>query len=125
MLTDEGLVWNDQMFGTGLISWSDIAEVRCYTHRGQYSSPPSLGLRIKQLGGLKLSWATNRKLKVNLKRWGWHCYYHSETLLLPLPAIEKTINFYKDHPEARWELITGSALDRITGFEPVEAVGQH
>lgn len=124
LLTDEGLVWNDQVFGTGLIPWSEIAEARCYIHREKYSSPPSLGLRIKQLENLKLSQTTHRRLTQNLKRWGWHCYYHSETVLLPLPTIEKTVNFYKDHPEARWELVTGSALDRIVGFEPVEAVGQ-
>lgn len=122
LLTDEGLVWNDQMFGTGLIPWAEIAEARCYTHRETYSSPPSLGLRIKQLENLKLSRITNRKLTENLKRWGWHCYYHSETVLLPLPAIEKAINFYNDHPEARWELVTGSALDRIAGLESVEAI---
>jgi hypothetical protein len=120
MLTDEGLVWNDQMFGTGLISWSEIAEVRCYIHRERYSSPPSIGLRLKQLGNVNLSSQTNRKLTENVRRWGWHCYYHAETLVVPLPAIEKTINFYKDNPGARWELATGTAVDRIAGFESLE-----
>jgi hypothetical protein len=122
LMTDEGLVWNDQMYGTGLIPWSEIAEARCYTHPEKYSSPPSLGLRVTELEKLRLSAATSRKLKENFKRWGWHCYYHSETILLPLSTIEKALNFYKDHPEARWELVTGSALDRIAGFEPVEAI---
>ena len=120
LLSDEGLVWNDQMFGTGLIPWSDIVEARCYTHRQKYSSPPSLGLRIKQLENLNLNKVTSRRLQENLRRSGWHCYYHSETVLLPLPTVEKTINFYTDHPEARWELVTGKALDRIVEFESLE-----
>jgi hypothetical protein len=124
LLTDDGLVWNDHLFGTGLIPWSEIAEVRCYTHRENYSSPPSLGLRIKQLENVTLTRSTNRKLMENLKRWGWHCYYHSETVLLPLLTLQNMINFYKDHPSARWELVTGSALDKIAGFEPVEAIKQ-
>jgi hypothetical protein len=121
LLTEDGVIWNEVLLGTGLVPWSEVSDARAYVHQEKYSNAPSLGIRFRNLDALKLSRSGRRKLEENQRRTGWHCYYHAESLLLPLPLIEQAILFYKDHPEARWELVTGSAVDKMNRQEGAEA----
>lgn len=113
LLTDDGLVWNDYFFTTGLIRWDAVEAARMYIHCGKHNKTPSFGLRLRDVGNLRLSGNIQRKLTQNANRWGWHCYYHAESLLVPLPILEEVVNFYRQHPSARPELTTGSSMSRF------------
>lgn len=121
LLTEQGVVWNDWMYGTGLICWDRIARAEVYEHKENGRAVPTFGMFVDDLSALQIPRGTRSKLETSLRRWGWHCYYHAESLLLPLEAVAAAVAFYRSHPEARVELVNGAAVDRIDAMASMGA----
>ncbi len=113
LLTSQGIVWSDYLYSTRLVRWDEITACKTYLHQGEYNKSPSLGVQFYHLERLELSAGTKRKLTNNFRRWGWHCYFHAESLLVPISDVEQMINFYRHNADARSEFVNGSIRSRF------------
>jgi hypothetical protein len=120
-LTKEGIVWGELMMKPCFVPWTQIAAAKVYAHKEKYSTSPTFGLLIDDLSKVEISTSARRKFQSNVRSSGWHLYFHGETLLVPLPVVESTINFYLHHPVERGELPTGAALERIVKMDGIGA----
>ncbi len=119
LLSTDGVLWHDYMMDGCFVPWAEITKANSYIHRAKYNNAPSFGLKVNNLDTLNISSSCRKKMNENFRLHGWHLYYHAESLLLPLAAIELAVAFYWHHPEARWELGSGAEIERITKFEDV------
>jgi hypothetical protein len=117
LLTKEGVLWHEPLLLPRLIPWESITAWYIYDHQDlPWSFPePSLKVRLTETELEKMSKSDRHEVKENFRKFEAHLYYQSETLLAPLAALEKIGNYYRQHPEAREELMGEAALARLNG----------
>ena len=116
-LSQQGLLWQETFLAPCFIPWEQILAANRYAHPSKHSSTPSLGIRLQNIEALDVDGRTRKKLIENFNRYGWHLYYHAESLLISLEAAERSIGFYFWNPTARQELATDVAKIRIHDFD--------
>ena len=120
LLTESGIVWIDYLYATGLVPWADVDRVQIYLHQSRHNKTPTLGILFKNLEGIQLSDRARKKCVENCSRYNFHCYYHSESLLIPLSVAQNLILYYRDHAVYRRELIGKSVSEKINAGERFE-----
>lgn len=114
LLTEKGIFWQEPLLAPCFIPWNEISATQIYDHPEQYGrATPTFGLLVRNLESLNLNSRTKKKLIENRHRFGWHLYFHGESLLFPLELVERAVNRYVAHIDFRGELSSGAALDRI------------
>jgi len=117
LLSQQGILWHEVLLVPCLVPWEQISAARVYQHREKYSTTPTFGLQLQDLGRFSVGHRTKAKLVDNFNRHGWHLYYHAESLLAPLGIVESMVGHYRQHGAARCELATGAALNHFTNLE--------
>ena len=114
LLSEQGILWHEALLDPCFVPWEQISVARVYEHREKYSTPPTFGVRMRNLAHLSAGRRTKARLVENFNRHGWHLYYHAESLLAPLDTVEAAVDYYQQHGAARNELATGIAINRIS-----------
>lgn len=113
-----GLYWKEIGRTTYYIPWEAIAEVGLFMKKEPNVRPvPTLGINIAQPDLVQTSKAARTAMIASRVRHGWHLYFFSETITVPLTLVEAFVQYYLTKPDARLELGTSAGLERIRAME--------
>lgn len=121
-ISSSGIDWRESFGSRHIISWDQFVWADVYEHREQYATVRSVGLLLRSLDQISSKRRVREQLLRNFSAHGFHLYLHSESVLIPLEILARTLQFYASNPEARNELVDGTAYGRIAraGF-PADA----
>jgi hypothetical protein len=113
-LTSSGIDLREPFSARCMIPWEKVVWAETYEHHGKNARVPSVGLLLADADLVGVKPRIRKKLERNQSTCGFHLYCHAETVLFPIKTFAAAIQFYAQHPEARNELVDGSASVRIS-----------
>ncbi len=113
-LVSTGIIWNEMFGSPCFIPWEIVGESSIRQIPGRDAPKVwAFRLNVSEPERVDTDRRTRKKLVKSKSRRGWHFSFFQETILVPLDSVARTIEFYREHPEARGEIGTASSLARI------------
>ncbi len=118
-LVPSGIIWNEMFRAPCFIPWESISQSALFLKKEKNALRPiwTFGLNVSDPALFRTSKWSRKKFLESKIRNGWYFYFFQETIVFPLEAVVKTVQFYCQHPESRNEIGTTSSLTRIHAFE--------
>lgn len=118
-LVSSGIIWNEMFRAPCFIPWEIISQSALFLKKEKNLLRPiwTFGLNVSEPALFRTSKWSRKKFLESKIRNGWYFYFFQETIIFPLEAVAKTVQFYCLHPESRNEIGTTNSLTRIHAFE--------